>query len=334
MTAVPSGAPTVADVIAQAAQAAEPSCFAFRPPERSPPQKADDDVEDDDSEPPMAPPEDESDGEPPWAPSETSVEEYPVACEEPKNAPLGAPIEESCISSSNGDPDSLGVALVKEVYAGSSGVGSELALDAVRALHPFWDQAGKDSAIGRQVTWARCSNDWVYGELSLDSWPLLLAQCGPKSTSDVFVDLGCGTGKVTALAALHFSRVFGLELQQELLDHAGKLANTFRARARRQGVGVGELGFHRADFLGRLTSAWSGDDGKPWWELADVAYACSPKFSEATMQSLADLAAGMRSGCRFATVRHGLKSPHLEELWRGSLIFSWGRDDLIVHRRR
>lgn len=286
----------------------------------------------DDNEPPMAPPEQifESDGEPPWAPSEASEDSVSEDASR-TNVVSESVCERGAGLKVAGDLE-FALSVVKEVYAGSSSAGAELALDATRALHPFWNQIGRDSDLGRKVSWVRCSNDWVYGELSVDSFPQLLARSAPAK-GETFVDLGCGTGKVATLAALHFSRVFGIELQQELLVLAEKLASSCRARVQRHGVGIGELHFQRADFLGRLTATWCSAEGKPWWQLADVAYACSPKFCEATMRSLAELAAGMRSGSRFVTVRHNLSSPSFEEVWRGQVDFSWGSDDLIVHRR-
>jgi len=213
-------------------------------------------------------------------------------------------------------------------------------MDAVRSLHPHWSQVNADSEIGRWVRWVRCSNNWVYGELCTESFPLLLERSArdvadplEAQRQETFVDLGCGTGKVLALASLHFARCLGLELQLELRDLAGDLAERFRERAASRGVAVGDVEVHRADFLGKMMPQWQSRQGDPWWSVADVAYACSPKFCEETMHGLSDCAAMMRSGSRFVTVRHALKNESVPVVWQGEAVFSWGRDQLIVHQR-
>mmetsp|Transcript_10819 Transcript_10819/g.37907 ORF Transcript_10819/g.37907 Transcript_10819/m.37907 type:complete len:117 (+) Transcript_10819:260-610(+) len=112
------------------------------------------------------------------------------------------------------------------------------------------------------------------------------------------------------------------------------LAERFHSLAENHGVRTGTMSLHQADFLGHLSQSWTNAAGQHWWELADVAYACSPKFSKETMAGLDDLAALMRPGAYFVTVRHPLQNSAMDEVWRGEAIFSWGRDDLIVYRHK
>mmetsp|Transcript_85547 Transcript_85547/g.222546 ORF Transcript_85547/g.222546 Transcript_85547/m.222546 type:complete len:296 (-) Transcript_85547:119-1006(-) len=281
----------------------------------------------DEDEPPLAPPEDDAaDDDPNFGARAAAAHGGGGGDDdEPRLAPLSEAEE-----STTGYMDH-GFRIVEEVYARSCSSGSEVSMDAVRALHPHWGAVDSDSEVGRWVRWVRCSHDWVYGELSSDSFNLLVLRTGGGGT---FVDLGCGTGKVAALASLYFSQVLGLELQGALLNMASSLAEDFRAQTQKHGVAVGELMLHCVDFLGRLTPHWQSSQRQCWWEVADVAYACSPKFCEATMHALDECAARMKSGSHFVTVRHPLHSPCLEEIWRGEANFSWGSDQLIVYRHQ
>jgi len=284
--------------------------------------------DEDDDEPPLAPPEPTTTSPPP-APGAEPIEGVEQARDRGDDEPRLAPSEDTGFTD-------YGLRIVEEVFSGSHALGSDAAMDAVRAWHPHWEEVDADSDVGRWVRWVRHSHDWVYGELASSSFPLLLPALSRSSdlASGTFVDLGSGSGKVAALAALYFSQVVGLELQEALGTLARGLADDFRAQTRKHGVAAGELHLHRADFLGRLTPHWQDSQRQYWWEVADVAYACSPKFCEATMQALGDCAARMRSDSHFVTVRHPLHSDCLEEIWRGEGNFTWGHDELIVYRHR
>eukprot|EP00931_Biecheleriopsis_adriatica_P010861 TRINITY_DN111927_c0_g1_i1.p1 TRINITY_DN111927_c0_g1~~TRINITY_DN111927_c0_g1_i1.p1 ORF type:complete len:304 (+),score=50.72 TRINITY_DN111927_c0_g1_i1:25-912(+) len=282
----------------------------------------------DDDEPPMAPPEVASGGGYPDAGSLLVAHAEQDLSDEGQT--MVAPPESN-------DPESLrehARQLVEEVYERSYDNGTDVVMDAVRSLHPYWHEHELETARGKLVKWVRSSNDWVYGEMESESFTTLAAHLS-ISESDTFLDLGCGTGKIAALASLYFRRSFGLELQKDLHLLAGELSEMFCRRSQNLGLCTGQMATFRADFLGQLTAPWAcPGDGQPWWEVADVVYACSPKFSAATMSALAGLAEKMRPGARFVTVRYALRTPCLEETWRGEGVFSWGRDDMIVHRRK
>eukprot|EP00927_Polykrikos_kofoidii_P062532 TRINITY_DN57347_c0_g1_i1.p1 TRINITY_DN57347_c0_g1~~TRINITY_DN57347_c0_g1_i1.p1 ORF type:complete len:310 (+),score=38.93 TRINITY_DN57347_c0_g1_i1:77-1006(+) len=225
--------------------------------------------------------------------------------------------------------------LVNLVYTGSCGLGSDLAMDEVRGLHPHWAEVGTDSEIGKKVSWVRDTNDWVYGEVMTDSFlHILCTHLAPETQAKkTFVDLGSGTGKAVALASLHFAEAVGLELQEKLHQAAGGLSANFVLRAVEFGMQLGKIDLVQADFLGVLTPEWKDAAGQPWWEVATAVFATSPKFCASTMRGIARRAAMMRTGARIATVRHTLEDPALEEIWRGEGIFSWGADTVIVYRR-
>jgi len=245
--------------------------------------------------------------------------------------PRLAPLEEG-----ESDTDH-GYLIVEEAFRGSSNLASDISMDAVRALYPYWSQTASDTELGRRVAWVRRTNDWVYGEMSTASFRHLLQQLGSEGTgtmsSRTFVDLGSGSGKIAALAALHFGQVVGLELQAELHHLALRFAEEHRRLVTLHDASVGMVSLHRADFLGNLTPQWSDGDGRPWWEVADVAYACSPKYSRETMEGIKEYAVKMRPGSHFACVRHRLEDPALQEVWRGDADFTWGSDVLILYKR-
>eukprot|EP00928_Gymnodinium_smaydae_P089599 TRINITY_DN73540_c0_g1_i2.p1 TRINITY_DN73540_c0_g1~~TRINITY_DN73540_c0_g1_i2.p1 ORF type:complete len:284 (+),score=50.36 TRINITY_DN73540_c0_g1_i2:124-975(+) len=267
----------------------------------------------------------------PVAPPESDDEAPRRRGEEEQEPPL-APPEEPQVGAFSSSP-SVGLAVAKEVYRGSYATGTDVVLEYVRGLHPYWNEAGSDSNVGREVSWVRGSNNWVYGELADESFVELMEHVSSwlSGHKGFFVDLGCGTGKVGALASLHFRRVVGLEIQEELCRVAGDLAIEFAARMRVHGEELGEIAIRRADFLAdnltgadALAPAWCDESGQAWWDLADVAYACSPKYCEATMAGISARAEHMRQGALLVTVsfscpflvssRHGSYAHELQGL--------------------
>lgn len=270
-------------------------------------------VSDDDDEPPVAPPEEDS---------------TPVIFAHDLDGPVLAPPEHS-------DERSVyqhGVRLVEQVYTDSYAVGAEVAMEVVRSLHPNWSECEMDTEIGRWVKWARCSNDWVYGEMSPRSFETLLDALAECNRPRTFVDLGSGTGMLTALASLRFSNVLGIELQSNLDKVAQSYLSEFRRDVQKHGLQVGDINLFAADFLGRMTPHWQNSQGQYWWDVADVVYTCSPKFSQETMRKISSFAEQMRPDSLFFTVRHRLESGLFTEVRRDEASFSWGVDDLIMHR--
>lgn len=143
----------------------------------------------------------DSDDDMPAAPPE---EEDEVETEQPLSPtvfgsgrgtePLLAPPEEE-VAGLEGEAAGArhGVRVIEEVYSKSCEAGSNTAMDAVRALYPHWSEFNANTEMGRRVKWARCSNDWVYGELSTGSFASLIAGTGP-------IEARWGSPRVPALA--------------------------------------------------------------------------------------------------------------------------------------
>ena len=144
------------------------------------------------------------------------------------------------------------------------------------------------------------------GEIFLEC--LEWAQVGLE---DRFIDLGCGCGLPTLLAAGHCGKCVGIDLLGGILDWARAAAKLLR--------------IENATFLQQdISSA----------DLAgfSLAYVTATRFTKELLDNLTPNLESLPSGARLISVSHCFKSRQLRLLDRRQRRFSWGTpEELCTH---
>lgn len=181
---------------------------------------------------------------------------------------------------------------------------------------------GEDRA---RIAWAAGRGADVYGELEPQAFLTLLRRFRP-GPHDVFADLGSGTGKLPALAAMAspVGQAVGIELSEHRHATATNawrllhgLPETTQATER--------IRYQHGDFRDALPDNLS------------LAFACATAFPDALNDAAAHAAAAKPTLRAFATTRP-LTNPRLlglEQLGRIDLPASWSpRVGVFLYRRR
>lgn len=192
----------------------------------------------------------------------------------------------------------------------------------------------------------------VYGETAFDTIALALARVarvhGGELRGATFVDVGAGVGKPVFAAALLAPRLRearGVELLPELVEIAeGELLAGWAAglpaplaRGQRQPtlrLPPAARAVRVRFCVGDAAAPGGGEDGEDWTD-ADVAFACSTCFDDATWARLAALGRRMRRGAFFVSSGGCFED---EECWAvrdeiDGAEFSWGEGKLYILER-
>lgn len=156
----------------------------------------------------------------------------------------------------------------------------------------------------------RPPEDFQFGETPYFTGLQILqeAKVGP---GDVFVDLGCGRGKMTFLAHLATGcRAVGVEMLASYVLVARRMVKTLRLEA---------VEFRHGDLLNTDVSE------------ATVLYMTAPTWSEETRQALLERADEVQPGARWISVGWECRHPRLNLLSARRLLFSWGRETAWIY---
>ena len=193
----------------------------------------------------------------------------------------------------------------------------------------------------------------VYGETDFDTIALALARVahvhGGRLAGATFVDVGAGVGKpvfAAALLARGLREARGVELLPELLAIAeGELLGAWAAglpaplgRGQREPalrVPPAARAVAVRFALGDAAAPGGGEEGEDWTD-ADVAFACSTCFDDATWARLAALGRRMRPGAFFVSSGGCFELDDGAWALRDELegaAFSWGPGKLYILQR-
>ena len=156
----------------------------------------------------------------------------------------------------------------------------------------------------------------IYGEIPLPSLQSCFSAireseqeslpAGPSALSGLFVDLGCGSGKVVLGAALErsFRRVVGIELMPELHSMAMNLRAHWL-----EDESAGAAGLSASPQMDLLCADFLSEESIQLWTKADVVLAHCTCFSVDLLNAMAAAASAMRPDAFFITTTFPLAQP-------------------------
>jgi SAM-dependent methyltransferase len=169
------------------------------------------------------------------------------------------------------------------------------------------------------------STAFVYGEILPDTFYSILEKVQPTS-SDIFYDLGCGTGKAVMWAhlAFPFKKAVGVEFLEDLYEAARTVLKKYEneikisAPIEKQNQSV--------DFV-------RGDFCEVNFKDADVIFTHSTCFSDETMAKLIKAFSCLKPGARVITVSKSIISPYFITVYSDKIQMGWGEGTIYIYAR-
>lgn len=170
------------------------------------------------------------------------------------------------------------------------------------------------------------SKSYVYGEVVPDSFYEFMQDVQPKS-SDVFYDLGSGTGKAIFLAHwfFEFKKCIGIELLDPLYNASVEALKKYEEEIRPK--------LHNKLEHSQIQLI-HGDILKMDYSDADIVFVNSTCFQEDLMNALDEKLECLRPNAHIITLSKPLKSPAYYQYKHKLYDFSWGQATAFYHRKR
>ena len=184
--------------------------------------------------------------------------------------------------------------------------GYEISHKARRNM-PFYDQAH------------------TYGEVTIDEFYEMIKQVKPQST-DVFYDLGSGSGKAVIAASLifPFKKCVGIEFIEDLANASQRVLYRYQTE-------------HKAVFSHRPDHEVSfvhGDFVHTPWDDADVVFIHATCFYPELMASVERKLRQLKQGARVIVVTKPLEAEgYFHLIKQQEHAFSWGRSTVFFYER-
>ena len=159
--------------------------------------------------------------------------------------------------------------------------------------------------------------EFVYGEIEFSHFIFLLKMVY-KETDKIFWDLGAGIGKVmiaTALSALNFKRICGVEILDGLCDSANNIIKGF-------------CKYTKCDE--ELFKFVKGDIRTIDWSDADIIYSASLCFPEELLKEISEKGRMLKKGTRIITMKKWSISDIYKVITCFSVKMTWGYTTVYV----
>lgn len=170
------------------------------------------------------------------------------------------------------------------------------------------------------------SKSFVYGEVVPDTFYEIIQDLQPKP-SDIFYDLGSGTGKAIFLAhwLFEFRKCIGIELLDTLYNASVEVMKRYETEIKpklRYKLENSEMQLIHGDIL------------KYDMSDADIIFVNSTCFQEDLMTALDEKLECVRPNAHIITLSKPLKSPYYYQYKHKLYDFSWGQATAFYHRKR
>lgn len=171
----------------------------------------------------------------------------------------------------------------------------------------------------------------VYGEIDLHGFVQLLLTCNvPRTTNDIFYDLGSGSGRAVFAARYcgDYKECIGIELLQNLHDLATSVQSLYKFQYKHK-LKHQQIRFVHSDLL----------DYESWWSNGTVVYIPNLLFDDVLMDQIADKAKYAPSNAYWICLKKFRSSSStsfdsaFELIHQCPVAMSWGESNVYVYRR-
>jgi len=160
------------------------------------------------------------------------------------------------------------------------------------------------------------ASEFTYGEIDLLHFIPILESCGKNGKSEIFYDLGCGTGKalIAAYATKMFKKICGVDLLENLCNAAIKCV-----KAVCENYEIFEI--DRNDIL------------KTDWLNTDILFISSICFPEDLMEKIIEMGKGLKKGTRIISLTEWKNEKFFKTIYQGTIKMTWGNPEVFIMLR-
>lgn len=164
-----------------------------------------------------------------------------------------------------------------------------------------------------------------YGEISFDAFKRIMEEIKPTE-DDVFYDLGSGIGNTLIMASLmgKFSKVKGIELFHELHSTADTIIKAYKEK----------IAHHIPHVRNQHIESIHGDFQHIPFHDATVIFINATCFRHEIGNDFLDRLSLIRPGSRVVTSSYAIDHHDFAVTNRDVLPFSWGLEEVFIHRRK
>ena len=168
----------------------------------------------------------------------------------------------------------------------------------------------------------------VYGEIDLQGFCDLLLHHIPHNSSDVFYDLGSGSGRAVFAARFvgDFRECVGIELLSNLHEMASSVRSLYRFQYQHKLI-YQHVQFVCSDLL----------DYDGWWKDGTVVYVPNLLFDDKLKEQIAEKAVKLQSGAFLICLKkfEGANFNSVFELvTERPVVMSWGESNTYIYKRQ
>jgi hypothetical protein len=155
--------------------------------------------------------------------------------------------------------------------------------------------------------------DLVYGETPYYEVARIFRKIRPGAGDEVFVDLGCGIGKVVFLVALYFKiSAVGIEINSALYKAAQEIKERLKIK--------------KALFIG-------GNVLEEDFSAGSIFYIHGTSWSEEVYKKLTTKFEEIKPGALVLSVSHPVVADYLKFIAEERIDLNWGREPLYIYQR-
>lgn len=222
-------------------------------------------------------------------------------------------------------------------------VTSKLIYDHVTSAFPL--VVGKAASKKEREENGKKETTLVYGEINFETFGIIIERIkkiygrqdvgasGPygvlQGRGGIFYDLGAGTGKAVAAAAIlhNFDQCVGVECLEGLYSISLEMLASYNTRGKTK-LEDREFDTHCSYVYGDFTDTKVRD-----WRDGDIVFANSTCYDDELMGKIADLAAGMKKGSFFVSFTKRLTSTDFIILEHDMMKMSWGEATVYIMQK-
>lgn len=204
----------------------------------------------------------------------------------------------------------IGILFIKTIEANQK-------IDSEKIINTYYkDISGFGIPKDDEANILKCGGAPTYGEMTFEGTEQLIKYLEPKN-SDVFIDAGCGVGKVTIqfFFSTNITKSIGIELSKERYTKAKKVLEALKKDNR---IAQGRtLEFYNQDILEANLSD------------ATIFFMCSTCFSEELMKKVTEKLSKLKQDLRVITLKRLPEHKNFSLIHQMNVTTTWSNSTIL-----